>query len=133
MKLRPGLLLQSLFYVLSGANHFLHESFYRPIMPDHYSHPVGLIQLTGAAEIAGGLGLLLPTTRRFSAAGLVLLLLVFLDVHWFMLRNADRFPTVPRWVLWARVPLQFVLIAWAWYYARADRPVAHTAKQLPSA
>ena len=66
----------------------------------------------------GGTGLLVPVTRQFSAVGIVAMLVVFLDVHQSMLRHSERFPKVPKWALWARVPLQFVLIGWAWRYAR---------------
>ena len=87
-------------------------------MPDHYAHPEALVQLSGEAEILGGLGLLVPAMRRFSAAGIALMLVVFLDVHQYMARHPERFSDLPRWVLWARIPLQFVLIGWALAYAR---------------
>ncbi len=115
---RIGLLAQTLFYVASGVNHFWHPAFYIGIMPDHYFQPATMVQVSGAAEILGGIGLAIPLSRRVSAIGLALLLVVFLDVHVFMLRHAERFPEVPAWVLWARFPLQGVLIAWALYYAR---------------
>jgi uncharacterized membrane protein len=112
-----GLIAQALFYVGSGINHFWHETFYLHIMPDHYAHPRALVELSGVVEILGGVGLLVPGTRRFSAVGIALMLVVFFDVHVFMLRHADRFPEVPAWVLWTRIPLQFALIAWALAYA----------------
>ena len=117
---RLGLLTQSLFYVASGINHFWHKGFYLHIMPDHYSNPEALVRLSGLAEILGGLGLLVPATRRTSAAGIALMLVVFFDVHQFMLRHPERFPEVPRWILWARIPLQFAFIAWAWSYTRSS-------------
>jgi uncharacterized membrane protein len=115
-----SLIFQSLFYVAGGINHFWHQSSYLNIMPDHYSHPEALVKISGAAEILGGIGLLVPGARRVSAAGISAMLVVFLDVHLFMLRHQDRFPTVPKWILWARLPLQAVLIAWAWHYTRRD-------------
>jgi uncharacterized membrane protein len=117
---RASLIVQALFYVTSGINHFWHERFYLHIMPDHYAHPLALVKLSGVAEILGGLGLLPLATRRFSAVGIAFMLVVFFDVHVFMLRHAGRFPEAPEWLLWARIPLQFVLIAWALYYARRD-------------
>jgi uncharacterized membrane protein len=117
---RASVIAQSIFYSASGINHFWHENFYLRIMPDHDAHPLTLVRLSGLAEILGGLGLLLPATRRFSAIGIALMLVVFFDVHISMLRHPARFPEVPEWVLWARLPLQFVLIAWALYYARRD-------------
>jgi uncharacterized membrane protein len=109
---------QSIFYVASGVNHFWHTSFYLHIMPDHYAHPLMLVRASGVAEILGGLGLLLPATRRISAVGIAAMLVVFFDVHIFMLLHAARFPEVAGWVLWARIPLQFLLIGWALYFAR---------------
>jgi len=119
-----SLTLESLLYIAAGINHFWHEDFYASIMPDHYTHLRTLVELTGAAEIAGGLGLLSWKTRRHAAFGIVLMLLGYFDVHIHMLRHADRFPTVPRWALWARIPLQFALIAWAAQYARKLEPPA---------
>ncbi len=120
-KFKIGLWAQSLLYLASGINHFVQKSFYLHIMPDHYSHPGALVSLSGAAEVAGGLGLLVPATRRVAAGGLALMLLVFFDVHIYMLRHPDRFPEAPLWLLWARLPLQFVLIGWAWHYAQQPR------------
>ena len=99
-------------------NHFWHRSFYLRIMPDHYSHPDALVRISGAAEILGGIGLLMPATRRAAAFGISALLVVFLDVHQFMLRHPERFSQLPKWLLWARLPLPAVVIAWAWRYAR---------------
>ena len=113
----PSVLMQSLFYVTSGINHFWHRDFYLGIMPDHYSHPDALVSISGVAEILGGIGLSIPATRRAAALGISALLVVFLDVHQFMLPHPQRFPHVPVWALWSRLPLQAVLIAWAWRYA----------------
>ncbi len=119
-----SLVAQSLLYITSGINHFWHEAFYLHIMPDHYAHPALLVQLSGLAEIAGGLGLLLPATRRYSAIGIAVMLVVFLDVHQFMLRHSERYPEAPLWLLWVRIPLQFALLAWALHYARPNQSPA---------
>jgi len=115
---RKSLVLQSLVYIAGGINHFWHKDFYVHIMPDHYAHPEAWVELTGIAEIAGGLGLLVPATRRVSAVSIVAMLAVYMDVHLYMLRHADRFPEAPKWALWARIPMQFVLAAWAIQAAR---------------
>lgn len=113
-----GLVAQSALYVVGGINHFWHSRFYTAIMPPHYDHPLALVQLSGAAEVLGGVGLLLPATRRMSAWGIVAMLLVYYDVHIYMVRHPERFPTVPEWALWVRLPLQLVLIYWAYIYTR---------------
>ncbi len=121
---RVSLVAQSLFYMAAGVNHFWHESFYRHIMPDHYSHPDGWVLFTGMAEILGGVGLLHPKIRRAAAIGIALMLVGYFDVHIFMLRHSERFPEVPHWLLVARLPMQIVLIAWALEFASRE-------KQLP--
>ena len=113
-----GLVTQSLVYIAGGINHFAMRRLYMAIMPAHYSHAPGWVELTGVAEIAGGLGLLLPATRRPAAWGIIAMLLVYFDVHFFMLQHAGRFAPIPKWALEARIPLQFVLIAWAYVYTR---------------
>ena len=116
---RVGLYVQSLFYAAGGINHLWHPQPYLTIMPDHYSHPAFWVAATGVAEIAAAAGLLLPKTRRAAAIGIILMLLGYFDVHISMLQHAaDRFSTLPHWLLVARLPLQLVLIAWAWIYAR---------------
>ncbi len=117
-----GLVAQSLLYVAAGVNHFWHSRTYVAIMPPHYSHPLGWVQFTGLAEIAGGFGLLAPQTRRAAAWGIVAMLLVYFDVHISMVLHAERFSNVPLWALYLRLPVQFLLIAGALFYARKRAP-----------
>jgi uncharacterized membrane protein len=124
-------IIQALFYVALGLNHFWHPGTYVGFMPTHYSHPHKLVLISGAAEILGGLGLLIERTRRASAWGLILLLLIYFDVHIFMALHPGRFASIPVWGLYLRICFQFVLIAWAWLYTRqihGGRPT-HAARQ----
>jgi uncharacterized membrane protein len=107
-------------YIVLGINHFWHSAAYVGIMPTHYSDPHLLVLISGAAEILGGLGLLLERTRRWSAWGLMLMLVVYFDVHIFMIAHAARFLTIPIALLYARIPIQFGLIFWAWSCTRTD-------------
>lgn len=113
-----GLVAQSVLYVAAGINHFWHSRMYTAIMPSHYSHPLGWVRFTGIAEIAGGIGLLPPRTRRIAAWGIFAMLLVYLDVHFYMVAHAERFRPAPRWALLLRLPLQLPLLYWAWTYTR---------------
>lgn len=110
---RVGLGLQAIFYVAAGVNHFWHTGMYAAIMPPHYSHPIALVRISGAAEILGGLGLLPRQTRWFAACGIIAMLVLYFDVHVFMAMHPGRFSSIPVWLLYGRIPLQFVLIAWA--------------------
>lgn len=123
---RIGLVTQALLYVAAGMNHFWHTAMYVAIMPPHYAHPVGLVQISGVAEVLGGIGLLVPWSRRFAAWGIVAMLVVYFDVHIYMAMHVDRFATIPVWLIYARLPLQLLLIAWAGVYA-----VRPSERQLP--
>lgn len=80
-----------------------------------------LVYLSGSLEVAGGLGLLGQRTRRISGLGLVLLLVAVWPANVQMLLDARAARKPPWWValLWARLPVQLLLIAWVW---RASRP-----------
>lgn len=113
-----GLGLMGIFYLGAGANHFLSTQTYLDVMPPYIPEPAAMVAISGVAEILGGIGVLVPRTRTFSAWGLVLMLMAFLPVHINMCLHPDHFPTVPLWAIWIRLPLQMPLIAWAWYYTR---------------
>ncbi len=114
--------LLTLFMVLAGANHFLAPDTYVAMMPAALPWRPELVYLSGACEILGGLGLILPATRRVAAWGLVALLLAVFPANVNMAIN--RLPLggrdVPAWVLWGRLPLQALLIAWVWWYTRRE-------------
>ncbi len=115
-------LLGSIF-VVAGVLHFLAPGGYERIVPPYLPLPRELVYLSGAAEILGGLGLLPKRTRRAAGIGLVLLLIAVWPANVQML-NDSRASQEPRWwlvLLWARLPLQVVCIAWVW---RASRPRA---------
>lgn len=110
----------ALFYLSAGITHFLVPRFYYKAMPPFiarkYRKPVNIF--VGIAEILGGIGLLIPLTRPWAAIGIILLLLGVLPVHTYMVRDPKPAFKVPKWVLWARIPIQFLLIGWAgWYVA----------------
>jgi uncharacterized membrane protein len=114
--------LLTIFMVLAGVNHFVAPAPYVAIVPAALPAHLALVYISGVAEIAGGLGLILPATRRLAAWGLILLFVAILPANINM--AIHHLPMsghhVPAALLWARLPLQLVLIAWAFWYARAD-------------
>ncbi len=113
-------LLGSLF-VGAGALHFVSPRTYERIMPHYLPLHRELVYLSGALEILGGLGLFPERTRRFAGIGLVLLLLAVWPANVQMLLDA-RAAGKPLWwvaLLWARLPLQVVLMVWVWRSSRA--------------
>ena len=106
--------------VFAGVNHFLKPAPYVAMMPAALPAHLELVYVSGVAEIAGGLGLILPQTRRLAAWGLILLFLAILPANINMAVNHIPLDgkVVPPAVLWARLPLQLVLIAWAYWYTK---------------
>lgn len=115
---RFALIALGLLFVLAGLNHFRDPEFYRRLMPPWLPAPGALVALSGAAEIALGLAVFPPATRAAAGWALVVLLAAFLPVHVHMVLHPDRFAAVPTWFLWARLPLQFGLMYWAWWATR---------------
>jgi uncharacterized membrane protein len=108
-------------FVGSGINHFVMPRPYRAIVPPGLAgNAKRLVEVSGAAEILGGLGVLLAPTRRAAGAGLVALLVAVFPANLYMARAHERFARIPRWALYARLPLQPLMMWWAW---RATRKV----------
>ena len=115
-----GLVLLSLIFVVGGVLHFVLPQAYLRIMPPYLPWHMPLIWISGAAEIAGGLGVLLPATRRPAAWGLVAVLIAVWPANLYMAMAHLPLPGVAgeAWFQWLRVPLQIPLFAWAWIYTR---------------
>jgi uncharacterized membrane protein len=121
----------ALIFIVSGFLHFLFPEPYLRIIPPALPWPKALLRISGAAEILGGAGLLLPAFRRPAAYGLALLLVAVFPANIYMAVAHVSFPGFwgESWVQWTRLPLQIPLIAWALYYARLPR---QTAERLPT-
>jgi uncharacterized membrane protein len=119
-----GLVVMGFFYIAAGINHFVNPKSYLAVMPPYVPWPLMMISISGVAEILGGIGVLVPDgfvfprTRASAAWGIVALLIAVSPVHIHMCLHPEKFPVVPLWAIWLRLPLQLVLIAWAWYYTR---------------
>ena len=115
------LYLMAAFYVLAGVNHFRVPEFYVAIMPPYLPWHLELVYLSGVAEILCGAGLLIPRTRVLAAWATIALLLAIYPANIHVALNdvpmAGRSEGLGIWN-WVRLPFQFVLIAWAWWYTR---------------
>jgi uncharacterized membrane protein len=115
---RSRLLLGAAF-IGAGVNHFVIPRAYERIVPprlaDEAKH---VVLLSGVAEIAGGAGVLLPRTRRLAGLWLIGLLAAVFPANLYMARTPERFRRIPRWALYARLPLQPLMMWWAWRATR---------------
>ena len=113
-------ILAAVFYVGAGILHFRAPAAYLKIMPPYVPWPEAMVYVSGIAEIAGGLGLLLPATRRLAAWGLVALLIAVFPANVYMAMNPIYLGAspMPGWIAWARLPLQGILIWWVLWCTR---------------
>jgi uncharacterized membrane protein len=121
---KRGLLyVMAAFYVFAGANHFANPDFYLPMMPPYLPAHRLLIDLSGLAEIACGIGVLMRETRVVAAWGTVVLLIavfpanIHIAIHDIPVGGATEGAGALNYV---RLAFQPVLIAWAWWYTRPD-------------
>ncbi|MUP46361.1 hypothetical protein E0K83_11460 [Gramella sp. BOM4] len=112
------LYLMAFMYIIAGIFHFLKPKMYMRIMPRYLPKHRLLVYLSGLAEIALGIGLCIPALKDLSIYGIILMLVVFLLVHFYMLSSEKAGAGIPKWLLIARIPLQFLLIWWAWFYLK---------------
>lgn len=111
------LYIMSVLYIFAGIMHFRKPWLYYKITPPlllPLKKPINII--TGISEIAGGIGLLIEATQPYAAWGLILLLIAVFPANIYMLTSKGAGLKIKTWILWLRLPLQFVLIAWAYWY-----------------
>ncbi|MFD2101747.1 MauE/DoxX family redox-associated membrane protein [Flagellimonas iocasae] len=110
------LYLMAGMYVVAGVAHFIFPKAYLRIMPRYLPSHKLLVFLSGLAEIVLGIALCFEATRNLSIFGIIIMLIVFLSVHFYMLSGEKASAGIPKWILILRIPLQFGLMYWAYFY-----------------
>ncbi len=112
------LIIMSLLYVAAGLNHFWHPFTYRKIIPHWLPDADALVSISGIAEVIFGI-LLIPAATRIAAAWCIIALLIAVFPANIQMALDYRQQHNPHlWIAIMRLPLQFVLIWWAWLYTR---------------
>jgi len=123
---RASLVVMALFYVLAGFNHLVRPEFYLAIIPPGLPDPEWLNLLSGLAEIVLGVYLLEPRTRIFAAWGVIALLIAVFPANLYVAAENLGLPggqpgTGNAALNTARLPVQALLIAWAFWHTRPER------------
>jgi uncharacterized membrane protein len=117
---RVLLLALSAFFLFAGVSHFTSTEFFVSIVPSYLPAPLALVYLSGVFEILGGLGVLLARSRRPAGLGLMALLVAVFPANLHMALHPELFPDLSPALLYARLPLQLVFVAWAWVATRPE-------------
>lgn len=123
-RVRAGLrALLGAVMLLVGVLHFLTPEPFVKMVPAALPSPLLLVHLSGVAEIAGGAGLFIPRVRRAASWGLIALYVSVFPANVNMALNHIPLGDLQltTFQLWARLPLQVVFIAWAWWVGRDGR------------
>jgi len=81
---RPLLYLMAPAYIIAGVLHFILPELYVQIIPPFLPAALVLVYLSGIAEIAVGIGLLIPRTRQLAAWSTVALLVAIFPANIYM-------------------------------------------------
>ena len=104
--------LFGIFIFVAGVNHFIKPEVFFPFIPDILPE-AGTNYVAGILEIMVGVGVFIPRFRSWATLGILVMMLAFLPIH-----IIDVFKEKPaigsHQIALIRLPLQFVLILWAW-------------------
>ena len=105
----------------AGAMHFARPGVYLKIVPPYLPWPLELVYLSGVAEAGLGLLLLVPRYSRRAAWGVVALLVAVFPANVYLYQHQELVPGPPLLHL-LRLPLQAVLVLWAYWHTRPGVP-----------
>lgn len=113
-----SLWLLAAFFLFAGINHFRVPAFYLSMMPDYLAWRIPLVYVSGGAEIILGALLLMPEWSRRAAWGLIVVSIAVFPANIHMALHPEEFEWADPLVLWLRLPLQGVLLAWIYWHTR---------------
>lgn len=99
-------------FTASGIIHLVNPSAFLFLLPDWTPEPMLLIYLSGVAELASALGLLLR--RNWGRYLTIATLLAVWPANWWFAIDALSGDPMLAVVAWLRLPLQIPLVVWAW-------------------
>lgn len=108
--------------VFSGINHFLMPDFYLDMMPPFLPFPLALIYFSGIIEFLFGGMLQIEKTRRLVSLGVIFLFAAIFPANIYMAMTPQNFPNVPVVLSYLRLPMQFILMYWAYTIFRSSLP-----------
>jgi uncharacterized membrane protein len=104
--------------IIAGTLHWVIPDPFVKIVPYFLPYPLALVYISGVFEILGGVGLLVPLVSQAAAWGLIALFIAVFPANINMAVNSIQMDGIPDSdvLRWGRLPLQALLIAWAWWY-----------------
>ena len=114
-------IILGLFFIFAGVAHFRNTGFFLKMMPPFLPYPEALVYISGVFEIVLGTLVIIPKTSRLAAIGIMALLIAVYPANFFMCFNPELFPEISPTALLIRLPIQFLLLGWAWVYTKREK------------
>lgn len=116
-------MLLVILFVVTGISHFVVPAAFERIVPRWVPAPRWMVYISGVAEIAGALGLLVGSVRRYAGIGLMALLVAVFpaNIHMLQLARESDASAAYQLILWMRLPLQPLLLWLVWKAAVQPR------------
>ena len=113
------LLLLVAVFLLAGVSHFVVPDAFQRIVPSWLPNPRLMVYVSGVAEMAGAVGLLVPSLRVYAGVGLIALLIAVFpaNINMLQLARESNASAAYQLILWMRLPLQPLLIWLVWQAA----------------
>ena len=124
----------ALALVLAGTDHWLNPERYLPMMPAWVPLHLEVVFFTGAAEIAGAIGLLVPRLQRLAGFMLAAYFVAVFPANVHNALNGLAVEGLPQaqWYYWARLAFQPLAVWWALFSAQLIRWPFHRKLGLQS-
>ena len=106
----------SAIYILAGVLHFVIPKSFVKIVPKYIPYRLWAVYISGFFEILFGIGLLFPETQSYAAIGIIVLLIAVFPANLYMAQRMREKKNKYAWIAFARLPLQLLLIYWAWIF-----------------
>ncbi|MBL8034800.1 MAG: DoxX-like family protein [Leptospiraceae bacterium] len=113
-----SLYAMAVFFAGAGIAHFIITKFFLRIMPPYIPWHKPIVYLSGLAEIGLAVLLLIPAYSVWAAWGIIALLVAVFPANLYHFTSGGAGMRIPKWALFMRLPLQILLIAWAWWHTR---------------
>lgn len=107
------------FMITAGVMHFVADDFFLKVVPTYLPWPETIVSVSGVVEIGLGLLLLIPSWTQRAAWALIAFYLVVFPANIHVYYNQHLF-SLPKWLHIVRLPLQGVLIFWAYWHTLPD-------------
>ena len=110
--------LLGVLFLFGGYAHFTKTEFYLNAMPSYLPLHEIVVYGSGVIEMLLGLLIIIPKTSQKAAFSIILLLIATFPVNINMYLNHQDFEGMSETFLLIRLPIQLVLIAWAYVYTK---------------